>query len=130
MGAFVTVGLEKDPLARSKMPDASTTAPARRNKMVLPDTRKQEVAELEERIRKRVAQRRTYLKPAFQDMDRSNRGHVTLNQFHRILSMLGVMLDREAIGLLSDMYCDMGNKNEINYMAFCANCDATDLGID
>eukprot|EP00929_Paragymnodinium_shiwhaense_P064742 TRINITY_DN32475_c0_g1_i1.p1 TRINITY_DN32475_c0_g1~~TRINITY_DN32475_c0_g1_i1.p1 ORF type:complete len:572 (-),score=144.80 TRINITY_DN32475_c0_g1_i1:132-1847(-) len=128
--AFVTAGLEKDPLLSSRLPDPTSTAPARRNRMVLPEMALGKVAELEERLRKRVAQRRAYLRPAFQDMDRSNRGHVTKSQFQRVLSMLGFELDAEAVELLTIMYCDLGNRREINYLAFCASCDATDLGID
>merc|ERR1711959_254818 len=48
--AFTMPGLEKEPLACTAMPDATTTAPARRNKMSLTPSRKQKINALEDKL--------------------------------------------------------------------------------
>jgi Ca2+-binding EF-hand superfamily protein len=52
--AFTTPGLERDPLKRVTMPGASTTAPARRNRMRTTQGSRELVKDLEEKIRARV----------------------------------------------------------------------------
>lgn len=121
--AFTLPYLEAEPLARTTMPDASTTAPARRNRMVLEEQRRQECADIEEKIRHRVQVRRILLKPAFQDMDRTARGHVTRGQFGRVMCMLGFELEEVALERLCEMYCDLGNHTDFNYLDFCRACD-------
>merc|ERR1719148_589681 len=53
--AFSVPGLEKDPLACTPLPDATTTAPGRRNRMSLTNNRRQKINQLEDKIRKRIA---------------------------------------------------------------------------
>jgi len=65
--AFTTPGLEREPTATITMPDATSTAPARRNRMTMTPARKYKVNDLEEKIRARVRVRRTLMKPTFQD---------------------------------------------------------------
>jgi len=124
--AFTTPGLEREPTATITMPDATSTAPARRNRMTMTPARKYKVNDLEEKIRARVRVRRTLMKPTFQDMDRCHRGHVTRNQFARCMHMLGFELDETATALLASVYCDLGNHNEFNYLDFCKSCDPPD----
>lgn len=127
--AFVVPGLEKDPLVGSKMPDASTTAPARRNRMHLTEVQHHKIDALEEKIRQRVRVRRVLMLPVFRDLDkRSNAGpsHVTRSQFTRVMCMLAFELDEKDIDLLCRTYCDMGNRTEFNYLDFCMNCDPAD----
>jgi Ca2+-binding EF-hand superfamily protein len=121
--AFTQPGLERDPLTQLTMPDASSTLPARRNKQFLDDTQQQKVYDLEERIRAKVKFRRTLLRPAFQDMDRTRRGHVTRSQFGRVMVMLGFELGEDDINDLCGVYCDIGNLREFNYLDFCKSCD-------
>lgn len=123
---FTMPNLERDPLAMTTMPDAASTAPGRRNKMAMTPSKIQRVTELEDKMRSRVRKRGIYLKPAFQDMDRTNNGHVTRNQFARVMHMLGFELDEVAIGLLCGVYCDLGNHNDFNYIDFLKSIDPPD----
>lgn len=121
--AFTMPGLEKDPLTQIAMPDSNSTLPARRNRQTLSDAQVQQVEDLEERIRARVKNRRCLLRSAFQDMDRTRRGHVTRSQFARVMCMLGFELAKADMDALCSMYCDIGNLTEINYIDFCLRCD-------
>lgn len=121
--AFTTPGLEKAPLTRISMPGPHTTAPARRNRIVQHDTRKEQVAALEDKLRTKIKMRRALLKPTFQDMDRAAQGHVTRSQFHRVMHMLGLPLDDSQVALLCEVYCDLGNHSEFNYTDFCRSLD-------
>lgn len=121
--AFTTPGLEKDPQRSISMPDATTTAPARRNRMTMTADSQQKVEVLEEKIRSRIRVRRMLLKPTFKDMDRINRGHVTKNQFARAMCMSGFDLDEKALDLLASVYCDLGNRNDFNYLDFLKSTD-------
>jgi len=121
--AFTMPGLEKDPVTQPTMPNSLSTLPARRNRQTLSDTQIQQVEDLEERIRARVKNRRCLLRSAFQDMDRTRRGHVTRSQFARVMCMLGFELQKADMDALCNMYCDIGNLVEINYIDFCQRCD-------
>jgi len=121
--AFTVPGLEKSPQLNIVMPDASTTAPARRNRMALTPSRRQQVMDLEEMIRSQVKVRRPQLRQRFKDMDKTNRNHVTRSQFARVMHMLGFELNDTALDLLCRVYCDFGNHNEFNYLDFCTSCD-------
>uniref|UniRef100_A0A7S2MSP4 EF-hand domain-containing protein n=1 Tax=Alexandrium andersonii TaxID=327968 RepID=A0A7S2MSP4_9DINO len=123
---FTTPNLETDPLAMTTMPDATSTALGRRNRITMTPNRGKRVDELEDQLRSRVRKRGIFLKPMFQDMDRTNRGHVSRNQFARILHMLGFELDERQIGLLCAKYCDLGNHNDVNYVDFMKSIDPPD----
>lgn len=127
---FTTPGLEKDPLAVISMPDPSTTEPARRNTIRLGSSRRSQVRELEEKIRTRVRLRRVLIKPMFQDMDRSNRGFITRNQFARAMCSLGFELSEIDIGLLAGTYCNFGNHLDFNYVDFCKSVDPADGDVE
>uniref|UniRef100_A0A7S1MEB6 EF-hand domain-containing protein n=1 Tax=Alexandrium catenella TaxID=2925 RepID=A0A7S1MEB6_ALECA len=115
---FATPNLEKDPMAMTTMPDATSTAPGRRNRITMTPSRIQQVMHLEDKLRSRIRKRGIFMKPAFQDMDRTNNGHVTRNQFSRVMHMCGFELDEVNIGLLCGAYCDLGNHNDFNYIDF------------
>lgn len=121
--AFTLRGLEKRPTTAIGMPDSNSTLSARRSRMSVSPPRRARIEELEQRIRFRVRNRRTLMKPVFQDMDPVNRGLVTRNQFSRCMWMLGFELDEAAIALLASVYCDRGNHNDFNYLDFCKSCD-------
>jgi len=122
--AFSVPGLEKEPLACTPLPDATTTAPGRRNRMSLTNNRRQKINQLEDKIRKRIADRRILMKPMFLDMDKARKGLVTRSQFGRVMgSQLGFELDQEDIALLAGYYCDRGNHNDFNYVDFIKACD-------
>lgn len=121
--AFAVPGLEKEPLATTPLPDATTTAPGRRNRMSLTQDRKQKINELEDKIRSRISKRRILMKPMFMDMDKAHKGLCTRNQFGRVMGMLGFELDQMEIALLCGFYCDRGNHNDFNYVDFIKACD-------
>merc|ERR1711904_616518 len=76
--AFTTNHLEKQPLARIAMTDASTTIHARRNFIKLTQEQQDAIAKLEEGIRARISTRRILVRPDFKQMDTAHRGLVTL----------------------------------------------------
>lgn len=121
--AFTKRGLEMDPMTQLRMPDASSTLPARRSRQVLSAESTKRVFDLEEKLRARVRFRRCHLRSTFQDMDRTRRGHVTRSQFARIMCMLDFELTTADVDTLCLVYCDMGNDTEFNYVEFCASCD-------
>lgn len=121
--AFSTPGLEKEPLTTTYMPDATTTAPGRRNRMSLSTGQKQAINDLEDAIRARISKRRILMKPAFQDMDKAHKGLVTRNQFFRVMGSLGFELNVEQVAMLCGIYCDRGNHNDFNYVDFIKACD-------
>jgi len=121
--AFAVPGLEKEPLAATTMPDAATTAPARRNKQTLSPSQKQKVNALEDKLRTLVRNRRILMKPTFQDMDKAHKGVITRNQFGRVMGMLGMELEQVELALLCGIYCDRGNHNDFNYVDFIKACD-------
>jgi len=121
--AFSVPGLEKEPLATTPLPDASTTAPGRRNRMTLTSDRRAKINKLEDKIRARIRQRRILMKPMFLDMDKAHKGLVTRNQFTRVMGQLGFELSLEETALLAGFYCDRGNHNDFNYVDFIKACD-------
>eukprot|EP00930_Biecheleria_cincta_P062821 TRINITY_DN4826_c0_g1_i1.p1 TRINITY_DN4826_c0_g1~~TRINITY_DN4826_c0_g1_i1.p1 ORF type:complete len:493 (+),score=105.79 TRINITY_DN4826_c0_g1_i1:99-1577(+) len=120
---FVTPDLERDPLAQTSMPDASSTMPGRRNKVVMSDETIQYWHWLESKIRSKVTKNRINLKPTFQDMDRMSTGHVTKNQFYRCMASLGFDLSEQDVGILGNVYCDLGNHLDFNYVDFLKSVD-------
>eukprot|EP00928_Gymnodinium_smaydae_P065308 TRINITY_DN48475_c0_g1_i1.p1 TRINITY_DN48475_c0_g1~~TRINITY_DN48475_c0_g1_i1.p1 ORF type:complete len:507 (-),score=139.25 TRINITY_DN48475_c0_g1_i1:65-1528(-) len=126
---FALPGLEKDPLQSSRMPDADTTAPARRNRQNLPVAMLQKALDLEERLRQQVQRRRLLMRPMFADMDKVRSGHVTRRQMERVLSFFGFELDESSIGILCAVYCDLGNRHEFNYMDFCDSVEPPDEAV-
>jgi len=121
--AFVVPGLEKEPLATTTLPDASSTAAGRRNRMVLSENKKDKINRLEDKVRSRIKCRRILMKPMFEDMDKAHKGLVTRNQFMRVMGMLGFEMLPEEISLLAGFYCDRGNHNDFNYRDFIKACD-------
>jgi Ca2+-binding EF-hand superfamily protein len=116
--AFGVPGLEKNPLMMTPLPDATTTAPGRRNRMSMTSHMKQEFFKLEEKIRARIRKRRILMKPSFQDMDKAHKGLVSKSRFQRVMGTLGFELTPDEIQLLANVYCDRGNHNEFNYVDF------------
>eukprot|EP00928_Gymnodinium_smaydae_P094572 TRINITY_DN7962_c0_g1_i1.p1 TRINITY_DN7962_c0_g1~~TRINITY_DN7962_c0_g1_i1.p1 ORF type:complete len:513 (-),score=113.31 TRINITY_DN7962_c0_g1_i1:248-1705(-) len=123
---FTVSNLERDPHMTVTLPDASTTAPARRNNICLSMDRRSKIAEVEDKIRTRVRLRRVLMKPMFVDMDRAKRGFITRNQFARAMTSLGFELTELDIGLLAGVYCNFGNHMDFNYCDFLKNVDPPD----
>jgi Ca2+-binding EF-hand superfamily protein len=125
MDLAVSQTSETDPLMQLSSLESTPTSPlsARRNRQFLSEEKKQKVYDLEEKIRARVKFRRCLLRPAFQDLDRTRRGHVTRSQFARVMCMNGFELTNVDVDNLCGVYCDMGNLTEFNYLDFCMSCD-------
>lgn len=121
--AFTVNGLEKQPMARISMPDASSTIHARRNYINLSPEQQEAIIKLEDGIRARIQTRRILVRPDFRHFDTTHRGHVTKGQFARVMDCLGFQMDPTAIDLLCYAYCDLGNHTDFNYVDFCASCD-------
>eukprot|EP00927_Polykrikos_kofoidii_P062284 TRINITY_DN57091_c0_g1_i1.p1 TRINITY_DN57091_c0_g1~~TRINITY_DN57091_c0_g1_i1.p1 ORF type:complete len:559 (-),score=77.56 TRINITY_DN57091_c0_g1_i1:94-1659(-) len=121
--AFGVPGLEKKPLEQSSMPSPETTAPARRNRMRLAPEVIRQTHSVEKEIQHRIATRRIDIRPVFRDLDKTRTGHVTRTQFTRAMSSLGCDLDEPTMDLLANIYCDMGNRSDFNYLEFCAIID-------
>jgi len=120
---FVTPGLERDPMSQTSMPDASSTLPGRRNKVVMSEEKMKHFQWLESKIRSKVTKNRMNLKPTFQDMDKIHTGHITKNQFFRSMASLGFDLSEEEVGILGNVYCDLGNHLDFNYSDFLKSVD-------
>merc|ERR1719262_1459223 len=99
--AFTMNGLERQPLTRITMTDASTTMPARRNRMSLSPQQIKAIMQLEDGIRARIHTRRVLVRPAFQHFDLGNTGHITKGQFLRVMDSLSLtsQLDEHALDL-------------------------------
>ena len=61
------------------------------------------------------------LKEMFHDFDGKRNLHVTLNQFHRVMSTIGFSLTEEEVSVLGKKHCDMGNDRDFNYVSFLAS---------
>lgn len=124
--AFTTNGLEKQPLTRIGMTDASTTIAARRNRITLSPEQMEAIAQLESALRARIQTRRVLIRPVFKHFDPAHRGHIHKGQFLRCMDNLGFQLDSHALDLLCYAYCDLGNHHDFNYVDFCNSCDPPD----
>lgn len=120
---FVGQHLEKDPLAQTSMPDAHSTMISRRNKICLSPERLREWEWVEGKIRSVVNVKRINLLPAFKDMDRTNCGHISKNQFYRVMESMGFHLSQEDVEILGNVYCDLGNFVDVNYVDFLKSVD-------
>jgi len=121
--AFTTNYLEKQPLARIGMTDATTTIHARRNFVNLTPEQASAIEKLEAGIQARIRTRRILVRPDFARFDSAHRGHVTKGQFARVMNGLGFQMDAAAIDLLGLKYADLGNHTDFNYVDFCKSCD-------
>jgi len=128
---FCVPNLERDPLAQTSMPDASSTMAARRNKVQLTRDRLAQWNLLEDRIRSKVKKNRINLLPALRDMDKTNNGHITVNQFYRAMIANGFpSLSEEEVVLLSSIYCDLGTHLDYNYVDFMKSIDVPDEEVE
>jgi len=72
-----------------------------------------------------VQVRRIMLKPVFQDFDRTKNGHVTKQQFLRVIDSLRISAPDTITQELLRRYMDKGNVDEVNYVDFCEDIDAS-----
>jgi Ca2+-binding EF-hand superfamily protein len=72
-----------------------------------------------------VATRRILLKPVFQDFDITKNGHVTKQQFLRVVDLLKISAPDAITQCLLRRYMDKGNVDEVNYVDFCDAVDGS-----
>jgi len=104
----------------------NTTLAARRKFF---DMTEEEYARLEELLsmyRSLIYNRRVLLKPLFEDFDRTKVGHISKNQFLRILTQFGLLPDKNDLNIILKRYTDKGNLDEVNYYDFCKDVDRYD----
>lgn len=83
--------------------------------------------ELTDLYRSEISNKRILLKPHFEDFDRTKSGHISKNQFLRILTQFSLLPDKASLNILFKRYTDKGNLDEVNYYDFCKDVDLYDL---
>jgi Ca2+-binding EF-hand superfamily protein len=74
-------------------------------------------------VKAKIATKRILLKQPFQDFDRTRCSHITVDQFSRVLTQLGLLPKEEYLKLFVRKYIDNGNPKEVNYVKFCDDVD-------
>lgn len=74
-------------------------------------------------IKQKIRTKRILLKQTFQDFDKTKCSHITVSQFSRTLTSLGLLPCPTYFNLLIRKYIDNGNVNEVNYVKFCDDVD-------
>lgn len=124
--AFTDPSLQKNPLSSVAPVTVKSTQCARKNYLA---TSPEEAALLERLLaeyRRAVQIKGLYLKPMFQNFDRTRSQHVSKQQFLRVLSTLGVFAEQPQLNALLKAYLDKGNAEEVNYADFCEDVDSSD----
>mmetsp|Transcript_40511 Transcript_40511/g.103039 ORF Transcript_40511/g.103039 Transcript_40511/m.103039 type:complete len:383 (-) Transcript_40511:96-1244(-) len=121
---FTTPGLEKNPLISVSMIDSSFSSPGRRNRITITSSAEAAaIDELHSRLQSKIKKNRILLLPAFQDMDKNKRGHISKSQFARVMAQLHLGLSVAEVELMGAAYCDSGNHIDLNYIEFCQRID-------
>lgn len=122
--AFTIKGIDKAPTVKVKEVTADDTVLARRKYLASDADEQQAVLAVLDEYRTAVANRRLHLKPQFQDFDVTSNGHVTKQQFMRVLSQLRIEAPDHITNLVLKRYMDKGNADEVNYADFCDEADS------
>jgi len=125
---FTEKELEKKPLLRVPGVNPEITLPIRRQYLGISAQEKAELDELLVLYRSIISCRRMLMKPQFHDLDRTKTGHVSKNQFLRVLNQFQLFPTDEKLNLLLKRYLDKGNLDEVNYYDFCRDVDIHDDG--
>ena len=91
----------------------------------LSSVQQQQVSEALQVFRNIMKIQRILVKPAFQNFDRANTGHVSASQFVRVLTTLGVAPNNiELKNLMAKLYTD--SHLGVNYYKFCIDIEMMD----
>jgi len=120
--AFTTTGIQKAPTTNVPQLNQGDTLLARR-KYLNASKSFVDLESVMDEYRYAVLVRRIMLKPLFQDFDRTKNGHVTKQQFLRVVDSLRITAPEEITQELLRPYMDMGNVDEVNYVDFCEDID-------
>ncbi|CAD7939057.1 unnamed protein product [Amoebophrya sp. A25] len=123
--AFTYDQVHKDPLATVSLPTSAATLPSRRSRLELSDEEKAKIDDIESNIRLVVSKKRILFVNAFKDFDRTNQGHVTVDQFQRVMATLNLLSSQDdtPLKLLAKKYCDLGSPKYFNYVEFSRVCE-------
>ena len=124
--AFTTTGIEKVPVARVAPVTQNDTLLARRKYLQSGNGDENDLSQILDEYRKAVKVRGIYLKPVFQDYDKTKCGHVTKAQFFRVVDLLKISAPDNVTQLVLRRYMDKGNIDEVNYFDFCNDVDGSD----
>lgn len=123
--AFTVKGIDKAPTTRVNTISSNDTLLARR-KYLAGNSDAAEIENILEEYRIAVKNKRIHLKPVFMDFDRTKNGHVTKEQFLRVLDRLRVTAPPNILQALLRRYMDKGNVDEVNYRDFCEDIDSSE----
>jgi len=123
--AFTIKGIDKAPTTRVVPVTQGDTLLARR-KYLAGNQNNDEIEAILEEYRTAVKNKRIHLKPVFQDYDITRNGHVTKEQFLRVLDLLRINAPQHITQQLLRRYMDKGNVDECNYVDFCQDIDGAD----
>ncbi|XP_002741846.1 uncharacterized protein LOC100373451 [Saccoglossus kowalevskii] len=117
---FTIKNLEKDPLVTPKQ----FSVPIEIDQNVLTDVEEPVYNKTMEKLSEKVRMRRMQLFPLFEDYDRVHNGTVSRSQFRRVLTELELssMVNEREFQILYKKYdVKIGDKDDVNYIAFCDN---------
>ncbi|CAF0725960.1 unnamed protein product [Rotaria sordida] len=120
---FTTDFLEKNPLVESEQYIALKEATT----IQLDPDKEDRVKNVMHKLAERVHTRRIQLFPLFEDFDRVRNGHVTQNQFLRVLNdlaLLTLLNGFEKDNLLEKFRVRVGGRDDIDYLTFCHELNA------
>lgn len=120
--AFTRTGIQKAPTTRVPAVTQNDTLLARRKYLQGDET---DIEAILEEYRNAVATRRIHLKPVFQDFDHTRCGHVTKQQFLRVVDLLKISAPDHVTQAVLRRYMDKGNVDEVNYVDFCDQVDGS-----
>ena len=121
--AFTTKGIDKNPCARVAPVTQNDTLLARRKYLATNPAQVEDIQNLLDQYRQAVQTKRIHLKPIFQDFDITKNGHVSKDQFLRVLNLLRITAPQTELQKLLRRYMDLGNVDEVNYVDFCEDVD-------
>jgi len=120
---LLPIFLKKNPLVDSEQYVAIKDAA---NIRLDPD-KEDRVKILMPKLAQRVHQRRLQLFPSFEDFDRVHNGHITQNQFLRVLNnldLLALLTGFEKENLIEKYRVRIGGRDDIDYLTFCHELNA------
>lgn len=130
---FTVPGLESNPLATPEpMATNRATPPPSERAPELTEGQRAAADILFAGVAESARARRLNMAGDFGDFDRSNRGVVSLPQFHRVLSNLALLGDasQESVDALTKRYLvTVGGAGAVNYRRFLQDCDAAGRAI-
>lgn len=121
---FTEKDLQSRPLATVHVP-RELLATSKRSLPLL--AKEKRVQELLDELRETIRTRRIFLKPVFQDFDKTQKGtyltqQMTRTRFSRALAMLDLMVSAQDCQLLCERY-DSDNDGNVNYVMFIDDVD-------